>query len=313
MSNPVGKIFFSVFCLLFSVFCSLAGCRNQELHKSRQLMLGTFVEVISSEKEASEIVFKEIKRVEGLLSKYDPASEVARLNRLGRLKVSPETFYVIKKSKEFYQSSHGAFDITVSPLLDLWGFTDRNFSKPSERQIKDVLKLVGSQKIILQDKDNVVKFSLSGVKIDLGAIAKGYALDCAVKKLKERGIKSCLIDAGGQIYALGDKRGEPWRIAIRNPRGEGFSDLIALKDGVVSTSGDYEQYFLADNRRYAHIFDPKTGYPADSGVISVTVTAPDGLTADALSTAVFVLGREKGLELMKKYPSAKVKIVEGKD
>jgi len=297
--------------LLF--YCSIVllfGCQNQKLYKDTQLMLGTFVEVISPHRQAPGIVFAEIKRIENLLSKYNPESEVSKLNKLGNLKASPETFYIIKRAKEFWQVSDGAFDITVAPLVDLWGFTDKKYYLPKEEEIKDILNLVGANKIILKELENVIKFSVSGMKIDLGAIAKGYAVDCAVKKLKENNIKSCLINAGGQIYALGDKFGLAWKIAVRNPRGKDLMDYLVIKDKAVSTSGDYEQYFIKGKKRYAHIFNPKTGYPTDSGVISVTVIAQDGITCDALSTAIFVLGKEKGQELAQKFPGVEVRIIE---
>jgi thiamine biosynthesis lipoprotein len=159
----------------------------------------------------------------------------------------------------------------------------------------------------------VVKFRILGMKIDLGAIAKGYTVDCAVRKLRESGIKNCLVNAGGQIYCLGDKFGRPWRIAIRNPRKSGLWDYLELRNKAVSTSGDYEQYFTKGNKRYSHILNPKTGYPVDSGIISATVIADDGLTADALSTSIFVLGKEKGRELAQNFTDAKVEIIEEKD
>lgn len=271
--------------------------------------MGTFIEVISPYKNAAGIVFSEFSRIENLLSKYKPGSEVWRLNKNGNLGVSPETFYILKKSKEFYRESNGAFDITVGVLVDLWGFTDKKYSRPPEEKIKQALKLVGSDKIILHDNDYVVKFMLSGMKIDLGAIAKGYALDCAVKKLKENNIKSCLINGGGQVYCLGDKFGKPWKIAIKNPRGKKAVGYLELKDKSVATSGDDQQYFIKGNKRYAHILDPKTGCPADTDIASVTVVANDGLTADALGTAIFVLGEEKGRALAGKFSGTEVKII----
>jgi len=303
----------TIFVFLLFNFVFLCGCQNKELYKESRVMMGTFVEVTSPDKEAPAIVFNEIKRIEDLLSKYKANSEISRLNKIGKLKVSPDTFYIIKKSKEFWQASNGAFDITVAPLIDLWGFTDKNYFVPNDRKIKNVISLIGTNKIILNDKDNMIEFSVSGMKIDLGGIAKGYALDCAVAKLKEKGINSCLINAGGQIYCLGDKFGKPWKIAVRDPRREKFSGYLELKDKAVATSGDYEQYFMKNNKRYSHIIDPKTGYPADSGVISVTVIAPDGLTADALATSIFVLGKEKGEMLAKKFPATEVKIIETRD
>jgi thiamine biosynthesis lipoprotein len=299
------------FCAL--VFGFLSGCQNQQLYTDNRVMMGTVIEVTSPYKQAAGIVFNEMKRIEGLLSKYKPDSEVSKLNCFGKLNVSPDTFFIIKESKEFWQISNGAFDISVGPLMDLWGFTDRKYSLPKEEEIKNTLGLIGSDKIILQDSDNVVKFKISGMKIDLGAIAKGYALDCVVDKLRKAGIKSCLINAGGQVYCLGDKFGKPWKIAIKDPREKNIVGYLELKDKSVSTSGDYEQFFIKDKRRYAHIFNPKTGYPANSGVVSVTVIASDGLTADALSTAIFVLGKEKSRELIKRFPDIEVKIIEEKD
>ncbi len=302
------KSFAFALCALSLTF--LFGCQDKTLHKDSRLMMGTFVEVTSPDKLAKNIVFQELTRVENLLSKYKPGSEISRLNRQGKLAVSPETFYILKKSQELWKLSDGAFDITVSGLVDLWGFTDKKYKVPEESEIKAALKFVGSQKIIFNDEKNVVEFIASGVKVDLGAIAKGYALDCALKKLKENNITSCLINIGGQIYCLGDRFGKPWKIAIQSPRGKDFVDFLELKDAGVATSGDYEQYFVKDNARYSHILNPKTGYPANSGIISATVITNNNLAADALSTAIFVLGKEKGMELIKKFPGTKVKIID---
>ncbi|MCX5701564.1 MAG: FAD:protein FMN transferase [Candidatus Omnitrophica bacterium] len=317
---------FSLFALSFTLLC---GCQNRSLYKNTQVMMGTFVEVTSGDKEAAGIVFSEIKRIEALLSKYNSDSEITELNRTGKLAASPDTFYIINKSKEFWLLSDGAFDITVGPLIDLWGFTHKEYYLPTEEEINNALKLVGMNKIILNQLNNVVEFTLPGMEVDLGAIAKGYSLDCAVKKLQESGIKSCLINAGGQVYCLGDKPrspldlisyfkegrgkfGSPWKVAVKNPRGEKTIDYLELKDCSVATSGDYEQYFIKENKRYSHILNPKSGYPADSGIASVTVIAPTGLIADALSTSIFVLGKEKGMELAKKFKDVTVKIIESK-
>lgn len=275
--------------------------------------MGTFVEVTSPDKDAAKVVFDEIKRLDDLLSKYRENSEVSRLNKIGKLKVSPETSHIIKKAGEFWLASDGAFDITVGPLIDLWGFTDKKYYLPEKKEIKGVLTRVGFDKIVFHNNDNMVKFKIPGMKIDFGGIGKGYAVDCAVNKLKEKGIKSCLINAGGQIHCLGNKFGKPWRVAIRNPRKAGLIDYLELEDKAVSTSGDYEQYFMKGNRRYGHILNPKTGYPANSGVISATVIANDGLTADALSTSIFVLGKAKGEELAKRFTDVKVEIMEEKN
>ncbi|MBN2830656.1 MAG: FAD:protein FMN transferase [Candidatus Omnitrophica bacterium] len=296
-----------------AVAAYFTGCNNTStgrLYSEKRVAMGTFVEVISPESKALYIAFDEIRRIEKLLSKYDQNSEISQLNRHGRLKASPETFYIVKRAKEFYSLTNGAFDITVGPLMDLWGFTEKKYSVPSERKIKSALKLIGSDKIILHEKDSVIQFKLSGMKIDLGAIAKGYAVDCAVKKLKEAGIKSCLINAGGQVDCLGSRFSKPWKVALKNPRGLGVTDYLELKNKAVSTSGNYEQSFKDCRKDYGHIFDPKTGSPKETDILSVTVIAFDSLTADALSTAIFALGKEKGELLISKLTGIEVKIIE---
>ncbi len=296
-----------VYCLLSVVLC---GCQSRQLYKDTRVLMGTFVEVVSPDKGAAKIVFAEIRRIEDLLSKYKKDSEVAKLNQSGELRVSPETLHVLKRAGDFYAASGGAFDITVAPLMDLWGFTDKKYNLPKAERIREILKVVGMDKIIFDETNNTAKFSVPGMRIDLGGIAKGYAVDCAVNQLKKQGIKSALINAGGQVYCLGDKFGKPWRLAIKNPRAKRVSGYyLELKDMAIATSGDYEQYFIKGNRRYSHIMNPKTGYPAASGIISVTVIAPDSLTADALATAIFVLGKEKGAELARKFPDAKVEVI----
>ncbi len=299
-----------IFCF---VTLLLSACQNKQLYRDNRVMMGTIIEVTSPEKKAPAIVFNEIKRIEDLLSKYKPESEVSKLNQSGKLRVSQDTFYVINKAKEFWQASDGAFDITVAPLVDLWGFTDKKYHAPTDEEIKNIMPLIGFDKIILHDENNLIEFRISGMKIDLGAIAKGYALDCAAEKLRKAGIKSCLINAGGQAYCLGDKFGNPWRIAIMDPAEKGFAGYLGLKNQSASTSADYEQFFIKDNKRYSHIINPKTGASADSGLASVTVVAKDGLTADALSTAIFVLGKEKGEALAKRFQGVELKIIEKKD
>jgi thiamine biosynthesis lipoprotein len=272
-------------------------------------MMGTFIEVISPDRRASGIAFKEARRVENLLSKYDQESDIARLNRQGEARVSPETMYVIRKAKGFWLASGGAFDITVGPLVDLWGFTDKQFRLPGRARIKKTLRRVGMQKIIFADANSVVKFEVPGMKIDLGGVAKGYAVDCAAAKLKEAGINNFLINLGGQIYACGDNFGKPWIVALRDPSSGGLREYFTLKDKAVSTSGNYEQFFKIAGHRYGHIIDPETGYPANRGLASVTVVAPDGLTCDALSTAIFVLGNQKIEALKKRFPGIQVKVI----
>ena len=298
----------AVFLALSLLLC---GCgKTESFYTSTRVMMGTYIEVQSPYQEAAGIVFSEFKRVEGLFNKYDPRSDVGRLNAQGKAAVQPETIRLIKKAGELWKASSGAFDITVGPLVDLWGFTDKNYRVPAADEITRALELVGFEKISIDEAGNVVEFSIPGMKIDLGGIAKGYALDCAASALKQNGIDSCLINAGGQVYALGTKRGDPWKVAIKDPRRQDLLDHLEVSDVSVSTSGDYEQYFSAEGSRYSHIIDPRTGYPAQSRVVSVTVVAADAAAADALSTSIFVLGKEKGLLLAEGFGRIRAYIFE---
>ena len=303
----------SLIFIFFVFIFLLCGCQNKSMRKESRVMMGTFVEVISSDRRAADIVFDEIKRIEGLLSRYKPESEIAKINTKGRIKASTDTFYTMRKAKEFWLLSDGAFDVTIGPLMNIWGFTDKKYRIPDAQEVDATLKLVGFNKVVLDDSLNIIEFKDSDMKLDLGAIAKGYAVDCAVRRLKQEGINSCLINAGGDIYCLGDKSGQPWVVAVQDPRGEDLVEYLQLKDKAVATSGDYQQFFVKGAKRYSHIVNPKTGYPADMGVVSVTVIAPDCLTADALATTVFVLGKEKGHELAKKIPGVTIRVIEEKD
>ncbi|MBU1998007.1 MAG: FAD:protein FMN transferase, partial [Candidatus Omnitrophica bacterium] len=232
----MNKILFFVIC---AVYCLLTGCADENLYINNRLMMGTMVEVISPEPKASEIVFQEIKRVEGLFSKYDSQSQIFRLNKYGESKVSAEVLYLLNEAGRFYKLSAGAFDITVGPLLKVWGFTDKKYRIPDSAQIKEALALVGYEKIILDEDNFVVKFEVPGMTLDLGGLAKGYAVDSAVRELKEAGVKSCLINAGGDIYCLGNKSGKPWRVGVRQPGSNRIREYVRLRDKAIATSGNY--------------------------------------------------------------------------
>lgn len=295
-----------LYCYTVILLLSVTACqRALPLYKDSQLMMGTIVEVISPDKRAADITFAEIKRIESLLSFYKDQSEISRLNKQGRVKASQETLFVIRRAGEFWEATQGAFDVTVAPLVQLWGFYDKRYRVPDDSEIREILHLVGFDKVEIDD--NIIEFKARGMKIDLGAIAKGFALDCAVKKLKLAGINSALLDAGGDIYCLGARFGRPWRVAIKAGSGGDFAGYLELKDKAVATSGDYEQYFVVDNIHYCHILNPKTGRPVDSKILSISVIAKDCLTADALATSIFALGDEKGKELAKRF-DAQVRI-----
>lgn len=295
---------------LISIVFLLAACSGGKMHKDTQLLMGTFVEVISPDGRSAKIVFDEFKRVEDLISKYKETSEVSSLNKNGKIVASEEFFYIIKRSKSFYKASNGAFDITVGPLMNAWGFTDKNYRLPRKQELKKIKPLIGSDKIILDESLKTIEFQEPGMKIDLGGIGKGYAIDCAVNKLKLNGVDSCLINAGGQVYCLGNKFGNPWKVAVKQPRSNGLTHKIELVDSGASTSGDYQQFFVSSGKRFSHIMDPRTLEPECSGVVSVTVIGKEATVCDALSTSILVLGKDKGQVLADKFPDYKVIIIE---
>jgi thiamine biosynthesis lipoprotein len=271
---------------------------------------------------AVDEAFKEMKRIESILTHYQKDSDISRWNRAGTspLKVEKETLEIMRRAIDFYGCSDEAFDVTLLPILELWGFAqDKTSSKgkhfvPADEEIKKKLRFVGSDKIIIDEKNSQVKFVISGMKVDLGGIAKGFIVDKAVERLKNKGVKSALINAGGDIYCLGSKKdGSDWMVGIEHPRKKGIFATLKLKDKAVATSGDYQNYFLAGDKRYSHIFDPRTGYPVENNCISVTVIAPNCTTADALATAIFVLGPEDGLRLIEKLEDSEALIVTEED
>ncbi len=245
--------------------------------------------------EAIEAAFAEVVRVDHLMSTWREMSQVSQLNREGRVAAGPELIHVLEQARTVSEISGGAFDVTVKPLLDLFSSSFAEAGEPpSLTELDACLQLIGYRQIAV-DGDQV---SLpAGVEITLGGIAKGYAIDLAVAALELGGIDHGLVNAGGDLGALGDRVGEPWRLAVRDPlEPEGLLATISLAGNAVATSGGYERFFDA-GQKWHHLIDPRTGRSA-AGVASVTVTAGSALDADALATAVFVLGEIDGLALV---------------
>lgn len=249
----------------------------------------------------------EIRRIEEFASDYVDTSEVGRVNAAaGRspVSVSAELLDVVRVSNEYSAASAGAFDITVGPIVKSWDFLAANPAVPSPDAVKAAVALVGYRKIVVAFGS--IYLPDSGMALDLGAIGKGYAVDRAVGVLRGKGVRQCIVDIGGNlgVYWEGTRLldSAAATIAVRHPRREGeFFGTFAVGSCGVSTSGDYQRAFIIDGRRYHHIIDPSTGYPADS-VVSVTIVAPDAETADVLSTAVFVLGRSRGMAFVRTQP-----------
>lgn len=295
-------IFAVIPLLTLSFACKRKGEVIHQKFKQTQFLLGTYVTItIYAEKEPSlvfEKVFREIKRIS---DKYSVEKENSYVNQLcikasrGKAEVDEETAFLIRKSLQISRLTQGTFDITVAVLKKLWGF---NLSPrlPEKNKIQKAIKKVGWQKIKLSGR--ILQLP-EGTFLDLSGIAKGYAIDRAVEILKKEGIKSALVDAGGDIYALGKKPdGSRWKIGIKHPRQKGLLKIVELENAAIATSGDYENFFIYKGKRYHHIFNPATGYPASS-CQSVSVITDSALEADALATGLFVAGPERAKALSK--------------
>jgi len=258
-----------------------------------------------SEDELKTTIATRLERVNSLLSTYIPDSEISRFNRshdIGWFPVSVETATVVTEALKIFKLSDGAFDITVGPLVDLWGFGSSKKKKeiPSRMSIESALKLTGSEHLHVRLTPPALKKDISELQIDLSAIAKGYAVDSIVEALTALGITDCLVDIGGEISAVGQKSdSSPWKIAIESPiaNEQGIQKVMTLSDMAIATSGDYRNYFEVDGKRYSHEIDPRTGQSIQHSLVSVSVLSKSCMRADALATALIVLGPKKGQQL----------------
>lgn len=253
----------------------------------------------------------EIDRIDRLMSHYKKDSELSKINREASnrpVRVDPELFDFVSECIKYSRESDGAFDITVGPLMKAWGFFRDEGRLPSDSELSRARRSTGYQHIILNDHEKTVRFDMTGVELDLGGIAKGYAVDRAVRLLKSRGIERALVNAcGSTIYGLGsppDSSG--WEIRIQDPIDhKKFALTVNLNNRVLSVSGSYEKFFEVGGVRYSHIMDPRTGMPVQ-GVLSVAVLTDTGIAGDALDNVFFVLGIDRTGKLIKKYPLTEV-------
>jgi thiamine biosynthesis lipoprotein len=259
---------------------------------------------------AMEAAAGEVRRVEDLMTDWR-ASELTSLNEAagqGPREVPRELAAIISRAIELHRLTDGAFDITFAGAGKLWSFKTAPKSLPDPEKIKAALQLVNAGAVKVSAADNTVDLP-TGMKIGLGGIAKGYGVDRAMKILMDHGIRNALVDAGGDMKILGKKFGEPWEIAIKHPRRkERALAVLNLNNTCLVTSGDYERFFEYDGKRYHHIIDPRTGYPAE-GCMSASVVAPNAEYADALATSMCVLGPEKGLKLIERLPGVQAVLV----
>lgn len=306
---------FVVFMCLFLVF--MTGCRKNngqsyEKVEKTDYMMGTvvtlkvYVEDVDKGERAIEKAFERIEQIENLMSLNVENSEINRINGLAgerAVKVSQDTFDVIRKGLYYGKLSRGLFDISVGPLVKLWGIGTEHPRIPSETELENAINRISYRDIEVNEDTKEIRLAKPGMVIDLGGIAKGYAADEVKEIFLSEGIKHAIINLGGNVLTVGEKYdGNDWNIGIQDPYAPTGSSmgLVRIKDRTVVTSGDYERYFEKNGKRYHHILNPKTGYPEDNNLKGVTIIADYSFDADALSTTVFLLGKDKGMELVEK-------------
>jgi thiamine biosynthesis lipoprotein len=290
-----------------------------ETFKRHTVLMGTDIELTASDLDkvkvdgAFDAAIAEMARIEDEMSEWREETPISHVNRKAgqeAVAVPEELFRVISAALQVSELSDGAFDISWAAMRGLWKFNPGEERVPSPEEIARRLPLVNYKKIRLDSSKKSVFLEQSGMAIGLGAIAKGYAVDKAMAAMVRLGVTNGIIKAGGDMRIQGNEEGKPWQIGIQHPRDrEKLLGLLPLSNISISTSGDYERFFVKDGVLYHHIIDPKTGYPARR-CRSVTILAPDTMTSDALSTAVFVLGPEKGMALIRRLPGVEGIIVD---
>ncbi len=314
------------FGLVMLVSCALLVCSRDAradkrlVHRERSAM-GTEVSLTAytDDEEGAErafsAAFDEIDRLEQMMTTWRATSEISQINAqagVAPVKVSDEVIEVLDMAERASRLSGGAFDVTFYAMHGLWKFDeDLERKVPPASEIKKRLALIDYRQVKIDHQAKTVFLAKKGMAINLGGIAKGYAVDRATAVLKRMGFGDVIVQAGGDLFCAGSKDGQPWTAGIRDPRGP-RADVFAvmrLSDHAFSTAGDYERFFILNGRRYHHIIDPKTGYPATRSR-SVTLYAPTALLADALDDAVFILGWKKGIELVDSIDDAGAVVVD---
>lgn len=306
---------------ILSICCSvsMAGCGKKQETKTTEtaseqatkeasaqvFAMDTYMSLKAYGKNAQKAVDDaktEIERLDKLWSAVDKDSEIYQLNQKKTMKVSDETLELIKFAKKKSAQTGDAFDISIYPIVELWGFPTQKYKVPSEEEIQNLLKYVDSQKIKIDEKTNIVTLE-KNMKIDLGGIAKGYTSQRIAKIYKKDGVKSGVISLGGNVQAIGKKTdGSRWKVGIQSPDDtESMIGGYEAADEAVITSGAYERYFEKNGKRYHHIIDPATGKPSEKDLKSVTIISKNGTLSDTMSTTLFVMGKDKAISYWKKH------------
>lgn len=303
-------IIFGLLCALglfaYSIYMFTA---VPKLYKKEFVLAGTFVQITSPDRRAASIVYDKFKKLEKQFNMYDPESTISRVNAdagKGPIAVDAEFLDLLRLSENVYTITKGAFDITAGQMFIEW----KNMITRHKMQLPLPDFVSGFSYVDFDPVSGTCFIKSPSVKLDMGGIAKGYMVDKSIEALKESGINSALINAGGDIYCLGDRSGHEWTVGVKDPLINDLLTTVSLTDQAVATSGDYEQFFEYKGKRYSHVIDPRTKYPVANGVISVTVIAHNLTTADALATAFMVMGPEETESfLAENYSNMKVYIL----
>jgi len=311
------KIILITILAVFLLILSACGNKAEELPQAKDtaFLMDTLVQMQAHGENAETAIEKSMERIreiENLMSKTIKSSDIYKLNHNPKTKMqlSQESMVVLKKALEYAEMTDGNFDPTIGALVELWGIGTEDAAVPSQSEIEKALLNTGYQYLKLYE--NSAKITNSGVKIDLGGIAKGYAAEEVKEVVQKYDIQHAFVNLGGNVLVIGDKTdGSPWKIGIQDPR-EGRGNVMAIIDAVDSTivtSGNYERYFEENGKIYHHIINPKTGYPTRNNLLSASIISENSFDADALSTAVYVMGLEKGMSFIEDLENVEVMFI----
>lgn len=314
----------ALFLLLFAFGTSLLGCSSSNLiapnskpYKETQFLMDTIIEITAygpNREQAVKEAFGEFERIHRLANVFDANSQVGQINQqAGKASVvtDGDLISIIGRAQTLSNQLNGTFDISIGPLTELWGIGRKGEFVPTQADINDVLSLVDYRLVKVDERQNTVFLPRAGMKLDLGGIAKGYATDKAIERLKAHGIKSALVNAGGNVRVIGARPdGQPWRIGVQHPQkgSEVIAKLALTEWDTMETSGDYQRFITVNGVRYSHILDPRTGWQPRE-VSSVTMVLNNSTDGDIFSTALFILGIDRGLALIKQFPGVEAIIV----
>ena len=303
--------------------CPILAQNQPEEHKKVLLLMGSRFEITAVSPDevlawhAIETAIKEIQRIEKLISSWDPNSQTSEVNRNAGVKpvqVDKELFELVIRAKKVSELTEGAFDISYASMDRIWKFDGSMTAIPLPEEVKASVAKIDYHNIVLDKKNQTIFLKEKGMKMGFGGIGKGYAANKARNLMEEMGISNGVVNAGGDLITWGkDEKGADWKIGIANPKNKDkILSWLTISNMSVVTSGNYERFFMVEGKRYSHIIDPRSGYPVQ-GLKSVTIVCPDAELSDALATSVFVLGKEKGLELINRMKGVDCLIIDDKD